>query len=86
MSIWKFQEAKRKFDKVVELALRQEPQFITRQGEKIAVVISYSAYKRLKKPQPKLSEFFRTSPLTKVDLDLEHNKETSRETEKWLGM
>ena len=83
MNTWKLHEAKNNFSKVVELALKQGPQFITRRGEKVAVIISYDKYIRVKKTQSKLSEFFRSSPLTKVELDLERSKDSPREAGKW---
>jgi len=72
MNTWQLEEAKRKFSKVIKLALEQGPQLITRQGEKVAVVISYKEFARTTKPQTKLSEFFRNSPLAKMNVDLSH--------------
>jgi len=37
----------------------------------------------MKQSQTKLSEFFRASPLTKVDLNLKHDKSLSREYTKF---
>ncbi|MEP7135438.1 MAG: type II toxin-antitoxin system Phd/YefM family antitoxin [Chloroflexota bacterium] len=86
MSTWQLKEAKRNLSKVIKLALEQEPQTITRRGEKVAIVISYNEYLRAIKPQIKLSEFFRKSPLAKTDIDLSHEKSLPRETGKWLGL
>jgi len=86
MSIWKLNEAKSNFSKVIKLALEQEPQIITRWGKKVVVIVAYTEYTRTKKHQSKLSEFFRSSPLTKIDLDLDRNKNLPREAGKWLGM
>lgn len=60
---WQLQGAKIKFSEVVNLALSKGPQFITRRGEKTAVLLSYVAYEKLCKSQGKLSDFFRASPL-----------------------
>ena len=70
--IWQLQEAKNKFSEVIELALKQGPQLITRRGQKTAVVISYREYAKTKKSQGTLSEFFRSSPL--ADIGLERDK------------
>ena len=86
MNIWELNDAKNNLSKVIDLALEQEPQIITRRGKKVVVIVSYVEYMRRKKPQSKLSEFFRSSPLTKVDLDLDRNKNLPREAGKWLGM
>ena len=79
---WQLQDAKNKLSEVIERALKQGPQLITRRGEKAVVVISYKEYTRMKKAQTKLSEFFRASPLTKVDLNLKRDKSLPREDAK----
>jgi len=76
--VWQLQDAKNKLSKVIERALKQGPQLITRRGEKSAVVISYSEYTRMKKSQAKLSEFFRASPLGGIDF--ERDKSLSRDS------
>jgi len=68
--IWQLQEAKNKFSEVVEAALNDGPQVITKRGADTAVVLSYADYRRLLLSQKKLSEFFRESPLAGVELDL----------------
>jgi antitoxin Phd len=68
--IWQLQEAKNKFSEVVEAALNDGPQVITRRGADTAIVLSYADYRRLLLTQKKLSEFFRESPLVGVDLEL----------------
>ncbi len=68
--VWQLQEAKNKFSEVVEAALNDGPQVITRRGANTAIVLSYADYRRLLLTQKKLSEFFRESPLVGVDLDL----------------
>lgn len=74
MNTWRLKEAKRKLSQVVDLAIERGPQLITRRGKKVAVVISHEEYMTAKKPQSKLSEFFRTSPLAKFDIDLNRDK------------
>ncbi|HKJ40414.1 MAG TPA: type II toxin-antitoxin system Phd/YefM family antitoxin [Anaerolineales bacterium] len=81
-TIWQLQEAKNKLSELIERALKQGPQLITRRGEKAVIVMSYKEYSRLKNSQTKLSEFFRASPLTKVDLNLDRDKSLSREDTK----
>jgi prevent-host-death family protein len=67
---WQLQEAKNKFSEVVEEALHNGPQVITRHGADTAVVLSYTEYRRLSLMRKKLSEFFRDSPFAEVELDL----------------
>jgi antitoxin Phd len=67
--VWQIQEAKNKLSEVVEKAIESGPQILTRRGEEIAVVLSYSEYLQLRKKQTPLSEFFRQSPLEGLDLE-----------------
>lgn len=74
---WQLQDAKNKLSEVIELALEQGPQLITRRGQKTAVVMSYREYAKTKKSQGRLSEFFRSSPL--ADIELERDKSLPRD-------
>lgn len=76
---WQLQTAKNRFSEVVERALRQGPQTITRRGKETAVVLSVKDYKKLAKPKGSLVDFFRSSPLRGIDIDLERNKDIPRE-------
>jgi prevent-host-death family protein len=77
-AVWQIQDAKNKFSEVITLANKQGPQLITKHGEKAAVVISYLEYEKMRKSQGKLSEFFSTSPLAGIELDLTRNKSLPR--------
>ncbi len=66
--VWQLQDAKNKLSEVINRALTQGPQLITKHGEKTVVVVSYTEYEKLLKSQDKLSEFFRASPLAGIDL------------------
>ncbi len=68
-TIWQMQEAKNKLSEVVDLALDEGPQFITRWGKNTAVVISHPEYEKLRASQDKLSEFFQASPLAGIELE-----------------
>ena len=46
-AVWKLQDAKSQFSKVVEDALKSGPQFITRRGTKTVVILSVSEYEEL---------------------------------------
>lgn len=77
--VWQLQEAKSKFSEVVEEALRDGPQVITRRGVKTAVLLSYTDYQQMFLKQQKLSDFFRQSPLVGVDLDLSRDQSPIRD-------
>jgi antitoxin Phd len=68
--VWQLQEAKSKFSEVVDEALKEGPQVITRRGVETAVLISYADYQQIVLGRSKLSTFFRESPLVEADLDL----------------
>ena len=72
--VWQLQEAKNKFSEVVDEAMKHGPQIITRRGIEAVIVLSYTEYRKAMLNQKKLSEFFRESPLAKIDLDLRRDK------------
>lgn len=67
---WQLQEAKNKLGEVVEAALTDGPQVITRRGTETAIVLSCADYRKLLLTQKKFSDFFRESPLVGMELDL----------------
>lgn len=71
---WQLQEAKSKLSEVVDDAINDGPQVITRRGVPVAVVLSSGEYRRLTRRQKGLVAFFRTSPLVHADVDLSRDK------------
>jgi prevent-host-death family protein len=76
--VWQLQEAKNKFSEVVEEALSQGPQVVTRRGVEAVIILSYAEYRKLIASQKKLSEFFRQSPLAETDIDLSRDRSDVR--------
>jgi len=76
---WQLQDAKNKFSEVVENAIHQGPQIVTKRGKEAVVIISFEEYWKMKAPNNDLIDFFQSSPLGLSDLDLERDKEFSRE-------
>lgn len=72
--IWQLQEAKNKLSEVVNEAVKHGPQIITKRGVETVIVLSYGQYRKAMLNQKKFSEFFRESPLAKLDLDLRRDK------------
>jgi prevent-host-death family protein len=72
--VWQLQEAKNKFSEVVDEAIKHGPQIITKRGVETVIVLSYAQYRKVMLNQKKLSDFFRESPLAKVDIDLRRDK------------
>jgi prevent-host-death family protein len=73
-AVWQIQEAKNKLSEVIDRALRQGPQIITRRGVEAVIVLSYQEYRKLLLSRTKLSDFFRESPLTGTPLDVPRAK------------
>ncbi|MCP3958643.1 MAG: type II toxin-antitoxin system Phd/YefM family antitoxin [bacterium] len=79
MHAWQLQEAKNRLSEVVDRALDQGPQMITRRGAETAVVLSIEDYRRINRPETDLVDFLQASPLAGVELDLERSRDTGRE-------
>lgn len=79
--LWQLQEAKNRLSEVVDKAVSFGPQTITRHGKATAVVLSYEDFKRMNRSRGGLAEFFRSSPLHGLDLDLSRHHEAPRETD-----
>lgn len=77
--MWQLQEAKNKLSEVVETALHEGPQRITRRGKDAVVVMSAKEYDRLKHGKVSLVDFLRKAPLR--DLDLTRSKALPRDIE-----
>jgi prevent-host-death family protein len=77
---WQLQTAKARLSHVVERALRDGPQTITRHGKPAVVVVSAGQYKRLtRKSKIDFKKFLRQASLH--DLDLTRNRDTGRDIE-----
>lgn len=76
---WQVQEAKAKFSRLMDRAMRHGPQFVTKHGRAAVVVLSAQEYERAAQPDESLVEFFRRSPLRGVKLDLRRVKGNDRE-------
>jgi prevent-host-death family protein len=78
---WQLQEAKNRFSEVVNKALEEGPQTVTRHGEEIVIILSKAEYNRLVKSQTSLLEFFRKSPLVGIELELERDSSVPRDVD-----
>jgi antitoxin Phd len=80
-NLWQLQDAKSKFSEVVERALAQGVQIVTRRGKKTVVVMPFEEYERLTQQGDKLSHFLLTSPLAGSDLSIERDRGFPRDLE-----
>lgn len=80
--VWQLQEAKQKFSEMVRRALSEGPQFVTRHGDEVVVVLSAQMYRELSQPAPKRD--FKAFLLEGPDFEplaLERDKTSARITE-----
>ncbi len=66
---WQIQEAKNKFSEVVDQAIKNGPQEITRHGKKTAVILSMKDYGNILSRNGTLADFFRKSSLGDISLE-----------------
>ena len=77
-NLWQLQEAKSKFSQLVDEAMHQQPQIVTKRGEKAVVILSFEDYIKLTKPETDLVQFLRESPLTEISSEITRNKDVPR--------
>ncbi len=78
---WKLQDAKAKFSKIVNDALKIGPQFVTRRGQKAVVIVSVEDYEELVSNKPSFKDFLLNCPKLEIDFEIERNKDLSRSME-----
>ena len=76
---WTVAAAKAHFSEVVENALKDGPQIITRHCRKAVVVVAAEEWERKTQRQGTLADFFAASPLRDSGLELERCKDGPRE-------
>ena len=79
--IWKLQDAKSKFSKVVEDALQKGPQFVSRRGIEAVVVVSVKEYEELTSHKPSFKEFLLNCPKMEAGVEFERQKDYPRNIE-----
>jgi antitoxin Phd len=79
---WQLQDAKANLSQVVNRALEDGPQRITRHGRAAAVVLSERDFERLvARTRGSLSEFLAHSPLRDIEIDVRDHADIGREVE-----
>jgi prevent-host-death family protein len=75
---WTVAEAKAKFSEIIERAMSEGPQTITRNGRTAAVVVGAEEWQRKTRRVGNLAEFFAASPLRGSGLNIRRLKERPR--------
>lgn len=76
---WSLADAKAHLSNVVDRALSEGPQVITRRGHPTVVVVSAEEWPRANAPVSRLSDFLRHSPLRALRMDLERLHDAPRD-------
>jgi prevent-host-death family protein len=71
---WTVAEAKAKFSEIIDRAMSEGPQTITRKGRTAAVVVGADEWQRKTKRAGNLAEFFAGSPLRGSELKVRRPK------------
>ena len=77
MQSWQVQDAKNRLSQVLRDAANQGPQVITSHGREAAYVLSPRDYHALTRSRSSLVDFFRSSPLVGLELDLARQAESA---------
>ena len=77
MKTWQLQEAKSKLSKVINLAVNESPQLITRSGKPIVYIVSAETYE--KEHKSSILEILLSSPHKDIELELERSGDLPRE-------
>ncbi len=79
---WQLQQAKNRFSEVVERALKEGPQTVTRHGKDAVVIVAAEDFQRTSavagKPSQSLAEFLLQSPLRGSQLRIRRSRDTGR--------
>ncbi len=77
-STWAVAKAKAKLSSVIDRALSEGPQTITRSGRKTAVLVSAEEWERKSKRRGNLAEFFASSPLRNSGVRIKRTNDKPR--------
>lgn len=80
MARWQLQQAKQQFSRVVDLARREGPQLVTRNGKEVAVVLDVEEYRRLRSDEGAFKRFLASAPELDT-LPIERSAEQARTVE-----
>ncbi len=78
--LWQVQEAKQRFSELLRVAHVEGPQFVTRHGREVAVVIDIADYRHMKGEVTEIKDYLLSGPLFD-DLELTRAGDYPRRTE-----
>lgn len=79
---WQLYEAKQRFSEVIDLAITDGPQIVTRNGKEVAAIISIEEHRKQAEPPMRFKEFLLSGPFAEFeDSDFERPRDLPREVE-----
>jgi prevent-host-death family protein len=81
MTSWKVADAKARFSELIDRALREGAQEITRNGKRTVVVVAAKEWDRKARRQDSLVEFLDRSPLRGSGLEVGRPRDAPRDVE-----
>ncbi|MDA3957985.1 type II toxin-antitoxin system prevent-host-death family antitoxin [Oceanispirochaeta sp.] len=79
MKTWQLQDAKSKFSQVINLAVNDSPQCVTKSGKVVAYIVSAETYE--KEHGISLKEILLSRPHKDIELEIMRDREEPRELE-----
>ncbi len=77
---WAMQDAENRFSEIVDQAMEDGPQLVTRHGLEAVIVVSAAEYRKMTQPTESLLEFMQHSPLYGAeDFEFVRDKGRTRE-------
>lgn len=76
---WPIKDARARFSDLVDRALQEGPQVVTRNGRKTVVVVAAEEWERRNRRRGDLVDFFARSPLREAGVELERVADHPRE-------
>lgn len=73
---WQLQEAKQRFSELIRSVEAEGPQFVTRHGEEVAVVVSIAEYRHLRHEGEGFKAFLQSAP--NLDLEIRRSVQPAR--------
>ena len=79
--MWQLRDAKSKFSELVNRAMAQGTQIVTRRGKNAVVVMPFDEYKRLTEKKEGFSDFLLASPFAGSEIQIDRDKSLPRRFE-----
>lgn len=80
-NVWQLQDAKNRLSEVINAAIENGPQTVTRRGQPTAVIVSMERFRQMSAPRGDLVAFLRNSPLAGSGLEFDRDDDFGRDVE-----